>query len=132
MRRTLRNALSASTISAVAALGALSFSAPLHASGASPSPVADAAMHGDKEGVRVLLKQAADVDGAQGDGMTDLHWAAMRGDAELAQMLMFGRGNIKATTRMGAYTPLFLASRHGHAAAIEALLRAGADPKGAN
>jgi ankyrin repeat protein len=126
-----RAALAAlAALSALAAVGALSLSAPLHASGT--SPVADAAMHGDKEGVRFLLKQAADVDGAQGDGMTALHWAAMRGDAAMAQMLMYAGANIKATTRIGAYTPLFLASQHGHAAAIEALLRAGADPQGAD
>src|SRR5262245_6114335 len=35
--------------------------------------VANAAMKGDKEAVRALLKQAADVNAAQGDGMTALH-----------------------------------------------------------
>jgi ankyrin repeat protein len=52
--------------------------------------VADAAMHGDKGTVRDLLKQAVDVNAAQGDGMTALHWAALNGDAELAQTLLRG------------------------------------------
>ena len=51
------------------------------------SPVADAAMRGDTAKVRVLLRQGADVNGAQGDGMTALHWAATRGDAAQIAML---------------------------------------------
>ncbi len=93
------------------------------------APVADAAMQGDKEAVRTLLKQAADVDAAQGDGMTALHWAAMKGDLEMAQMLMYAGANVKATTRLGAYTPLFLASQSGHADVMDALIKGGADPK---
>ena len=58
------------------------------ASLAAESPVADAAARGDREAVKSLLKQAADVNAAQGDGMTALHWAAMNGDVELAQMLI--------------------------------------------
>ena len=41
------------------------------------SPVADAAMRSDVETVRALVKQGADVNAAQGDGMTALHWAAV-------------------------------------------------------
>ena len=80
-----------------------------------PRPVADAAMRGDAR-VRTLLKQGADVNAAQGDGMTALHWAARNGDAELAQMLLYAGANVKATTRLGGYTPLLMASRAGHAA----------------
>src|SRR6476659_2225209 len=68
--------------------------------------VADAAMRGDRDAVRGLLKQAADVNAAQGDGMTALHWAAMKNDPDLAQTLLFAGANIKAATRIGAYTPL--------------------------
>ena len=48
------------------------------------APVADAAQRGDVDGVRALLRDGADVNAAQGDGMTALHWAAHGGDAELA------------------------------------------------
>src|SRR5262245_3779628 len=60
--------------------------------------VADAAMRSDAAGVRALLKQAVDVNAPQGDGMTALHWAAMHGDADLAQMLIYAGANLKAST----------------------------------
>ena len=68
---------------------------------------------GDKAAVRQLLKDGADVNGAQGDGMSALHWAAERGDAELADMLLFAGANIGAVTRIGQYTPLHLAAQGG-------------------
>jgi ankyrin repeat protein len=96
---------------------------------ASESTVADAASRGDRDAVKALLKQAADVNAAQGDGMTALHWAAMNGDVELAQMLIFAGANVKATTRLGSYTPLYLASQQGHGKVIQALIKAGGDIK---
>jgi uncharacterized protein len=94
------------------------------------SRVADAAMQGDRTAVRTLLKQGLDVNAAQGDGMTALHWAARQGDAETARMLIYAGANVRAATRLGAYTPLFMASQLGHATVIDTLLKAGADPKG--
>ena len=49
--------------------------------------------------------------------MTALHWAARQGDLELAQMLMYAGANVKASTRLGGYTPIILASQNGNAAA---------------
>jgi uncharacterized protein len=113
--------------SAVLAFG---LSALLNAAGA--APVADAVMKRDKATVLALLKDGADVNAAQGDGMTALHWAARTGDAELAQMLLYAGANVKASTRLGAYTPLMMAAEQGHASVIAALLAAGADAKAAN
>src|SRR5688572_28490410 len=96
---------------------------------AAESPIADAAARGDRETVKALLKKAADVNAAQGDGMTALHWAAMNGDADLVQMLIVAGANVRATTRLGTYTPLYLASQRGHAPVIQALVTAGADVK---
>ncbi|MEZ5287804.1 MAG: ankyrin repeat domain-containing protein [Vicinamibacterales bacterium] len=92
----------------------------------SAAAVADAARTGDREAVRRLLKDGADVNAAQGDGTTALHWAALTGDAELAQMLVTAGGNLRATTRLGGYTPLYLAARGGHADVVAALLAGGA------
>ena len=115
--------------SLVAGVMAVGLSALLSAAMMADAPVADAASRGDKAAVRSLLKSAADVNAAQGDGMTALHWAAISGDLELARMLIFAGANVRATTRLGTYTPLFLASQHGHAPVIEALLEAGSDVK---
>ena len=91
--------------------------------------VADAAMAGDREVVKSLLKQGADVNAAQGDGTTPLHWAARRGDVELAQMLIYAGANVRATTRLGGWTPLLMAAQLGHPKMIETLLNAGSDLK---
>src|SRR5262245_57748168 len=96
--------------------------------GAAPSssPVADAAMRGDRDAVRTLLKQGVDVNAAQGDGMTALHHAAERGDAAMVEMLVYAGANVGAMTRIGQYTPLHVASQSGSAAVVKALLKAGA------
>lgn len=96
---------------------------------ATDTRVADAAMKKDVASVRSMIKEALDVNGAQGDGMTALHWAASNGDTELAQMLIVAGANLKASTRLGNYTPLFMAAKNGHPAIVDALLKAGADAK---
>ncbi len=93
------------------------------------SPVADAAMRGDVEQVRSLLRRGSDVNAAQGDGMTALHWAAERDDAALAEMLVNAGANVRAVTRLGSYTPLHIASREAGVGVIRLLLEAGADPR---
>jgi ankyrin repeat protein len=94
---------------------------------ASSTGVADAARAGDIATLKTLLKQGADVNAAQGDGMTALHWAASNGDAAMAQMLLSAGANIRATTRLGGITPLHMASQAGHAQVVAALVAAGAD-----
>jgi ankyrin repeat protein len=93
------------------------------------APIAEAASRGDREAVRALIKKGLDVNAAQGDGTTALHWAAMKGDAELTQLLIYAGANLRATTRIGAYTPLFLAARGGYSDVVSALIAAGADVK---
>ncbi len=104
-----------------AALGAAALLAAIAA------PIADAAMDGNLDAVRALLKQGADVNGAQGDGLTALHWAAKKGDAAMAGMLIYGGANVRAATRLGGYTPLHLAAEIGSAPVIAALIKGGAD-----
>ena len=118
--RAYRLAVIASVFGAALALGAAR-------TPADESPVADAVMRGDSARVRVLIKQGLDVNAAQPDGMTALHWAAQRGDAGGAQMLMYAGARVDAVTRNGNYTPLHLAARNGRTAAVKALLAAGAD-----
>lgn len=91
------------------------------------SPVADAAQRGEVETVRSLLRDGADVNAAQGDGMSALHWAAQSGQVEIIDVLLYAGANPEATTRLGSYTPLHLASRAGHGPAITRLLAGQAD-----
>lgn len=97
---------------------------------ASDSPVADAAMKRDAATLRTLLKTGADVNAAHGDGMTALHWAARHGDVETVRMLLHAGANVRATTRLGGFTPILLASQMGHAAVMQELVARGGDPKG--
>src|SRR5262249_61495437 len=69
------------------------------------SPVADAAERGDVAAVRALIQQAADVSAARADGMTALHFAAQRNDAEPAALLLPAGANVRATTPLGGLTP---------------------------
>ncbi|HUG90340.1 MAG TPA: ankyrin repeat domain-containing protein [Planctomycetaceae bacterium] len=92
------------------------------------SDVADAVMRGDAAGVRRLLEQKADVNLAQVDGATALHWAIYRDDLEVAELLIGAGANVNAANRAGV-TPLAMASLYGSAALIERLLNAGADAK---
>ncbi|HVQ43020.1 MAG TPA: ankyrin repeat domain-containing protein [Vicinamibacterales bacterium] len=95
---------------------------------AAPSPVADAAQRGDTAAVQTLLKDGADVNAAQGDGMTALHWTALNGDLKTLNVLLIAGAVTEPLTRVGRYTPLHLASSRGHAAVIARLLEAGSKP----
>jgi ankyrin repeat protein len=93
---------------------------------AADSPVADAAMKGDKAAVQMLIKQKADVNLAQADGATAIQWAAYRNDLDIADLLIAAGADVKKPNHDGA-TALRLASINGSAAMIQKLLKAGAD-----
>ena len=121
MRTSLTTGLS------ICALAALAFTQLTHAAPAGAAAFVEAAMNGNREAVRALLKDGADVNTTQADGMTALHWAAQKGDVELAKVLLYASANLKATTRIGGYTPLLIASKNGDAPMIDTLTQAGAD-----
>ena len=93
-----------------------------------PTPLVDAARTGDIATVRTLLSRKVDVNASSGDGMTALHWAAYRGNTELATLLLKSKASLSTVTRLGESTPLHVASRHGHGAVVRVLLKAGAAP----
>jgi len=93
---------------------------------AASADVADAVMKGNKAAVRSLLQKKADVNAAQSDGTTALHWAVRLDDPETADLLIRAGANVSAATRAGA-TPLELAAINGSAAMIEKLIKAGAN-----
>jgi ankyrin repeat protein len=92
------------------------------------SDVADAVMNGNQASLRTLLQQKADVNAAQVDGATALHWAVYRDQADVALLLIKAGAKVDATNREGI-TPLFMASLYGNAEMIKILLDAGADAK---
>ena len=87
----------------------------------------EAVEKGDKEAVRSLLDQHADVNASQADGATALHWAAHWDDLETAELLIRAGADASAVNDYGI-TPLSLACTNGNAAMVEKLLKAGADP----
>ncbi len=101
---------------------------PTAAQSAPDGSLIDAARRGDAAAVRSLLDHGADVNAAQGDGMTALHWAVRRGHTEVAELLTSAFADLEPTTRIGRYTPLHLASQGGHGSVVNRLLAAGGDP----
>ena len=87
---------------------------------AATSEVAEAASRGDKATLQKLIGQRTDVNAAQNDGATALHWAVFRSDKEMVELLLKAGANPKAANREGS-TPLWLASVNGDAAIISAL-----------
>src|SRR5262245_18170854 len=94
--------------------------------GSSDASIADAAMRGDRADVLALIKKGVDVNAPQGDGVTALHWAARRGEADVVTALVAAGANTRAATEFGAYTPLHLAAERGASAIVKALVSGGA------
>ena len=109
-------------------LGAITLPLLLGGSVALDTPVADAAQRHDLSAVRRLLQQGADVNAAQGDGMTALHWAVRHGDVELGKTVIYAGADVNAGTRIGRYTPLHMAARSANVSLVSLLLKANADP----
>ena len=87
----------------------------------------DAVKKQDVKTVRELIAQKADLNAAEPDGFTALHWAAQRNNAELSDLLLTAGAKADAVSRY-KITPLSLACTNGNATIIERLLKAGVDP----
>ena len=112
----------------IGALALLSVFAVLVGAGyaARLSPVLDAAKRGDVETLKAELRSGGDVNAAQADGFTALHWAAKTGNREVAEVLIAAGADVRATTRLGSHMPLHVAAAAGKPGVAEALLTAGA------
>jgi len=99
-------------------------------SAATPVSLIDAVKAGDTTTVRALLKQRTNVNAAEADGMTALHWATRSNDIDTVQLLLRSGANAKAANRYGV-TPLSLAAINGNPALVDLLIKAGADPNAA-
>jgi ankyrin repeat protein len=90
------------------------------------SPVADLIQDGRRDAAVAAIREGADVNAAQGDGATPLHWAAYKVDLELVRLLL-GRGaKPDAVNRYGS-SPLTEAVKAASLELVEMLLAAGAE-----
>lgn len=110
----------------------LAFCVTFRVAAAAPadSPLADAIEKSDLKTAHKLLEDHADVNAAQVDGMTPLHWAAVHDAATLTRLLIAAGADVGFQTRYGI-TPLSIACQNGHTENVELLLAAGADPNSA-
>ena len=103
---------------------------------AAESPLADAAENRNVAKIRQLLDERVQVDQAQVDGMTALHWAVHHEDASLAEQLVQAGANVNAVNRRAeseffGITPLMMNAlmTDDCAEATRLLLEAGADAR---
>ena len=100
------------------------------AAGGRDLSLVDATRNGDRAAVRALLRQQLDVNAAEADGTTALHWASYADDVELADLLIRAGARVNAANDLGV-TPLWSASLNGSSAMVRRLLECGADPNAA-
>ena len=88
--------------------------------------VADAVKAGNRQAVQRLLAQKADVNAAEADGTTALHWAVRADDPAMVALLIGAGADVTVLNRLGV-TALSLAAANGNATIVEALIKAGAN-----
>jgi uncharacterized protein len=93
---------------------------------ANASDIADAVMNRNDAAAHALITKKADVNVAQADGTTALHWAVRWDDLETVRLLIRSGADARVANHDGA-TPMFLAAQNGSARMIEELVRAGVD-----
>jgi ankyrin repeat protein len=84
----------------------------------------DAAKAGNSSAAVTLLQKKIDVNIAEADGTTALHYAVRNDDVALVERLIRAGADAKAATRYGV-TPMALACQNGSAAVVERLIKAG-------
>jgi uncharacterized protein len=100
------------------------------AAAANRPPLLEAARNSDATTLRALLQKGADVNAAEADGTTALHWASYRDDGDSADLLIRAGAKVDVANDLGA-TPLWTASLNGSEAMVRRLLAAGANPNAA-
>src|SRR5262245_13678367 len=111
----------------LATLISLVLTVPLIGASTGRPEIVDAARNGDRDTLRALLQKGANVNEAEADGTTALHWASYRDDLQSADALLKSGAKVNAANDLGA-TPLWIASQNGSETMVRRLLEAGAKP----
>jgi ankyrin repeat protein len=85
------------------------------------SPLADRIQAGDRRAALAMIADGANVNQAQPDGTTPLHWAVYRVDRELVDALLKKGAKARVVNRYGA-SPLADAVRVANAPLVDVLL----------
>ena len=96
----------------------------------SNSELADAVESRNAEAIDQLFEEKANVNDAQVDGMTALHWAVFHDELKLVSRLLGRSADPRLKNRYDV-TALSIACQNGNASIAKALLEAGADPNAA-
>ena len=91
------------------------------------TPLADASLKGDLDGVRALLAHGARPNAISQAGTQPIHDAALGDNAEVIRELVMQGADVNARTRDEVQTPLHIAAAMGKMKAVEALVALGAD-----
>jgi uncharacterized protein len=91
----------------------------------------EAAKANDSAGALALIKDKADVNAAESDGTTPLHYAVYHDDVALVESLLKAGAKPSVANKYGS-TPLLEAAVRGDAVVIEKLVKAGADVNAGN
>ena len=91
------------------------------------TPLADAALKGDIDAVRLLLVAGARPNVISNEGTQPIHDAALGDNAEVIRELATHGADLNARTRDEAQSPLLIAAAMGKMKAVEALVALGAD-----
>jgi len=114
-------------ISKVARLSILLFLASLIVTAAGRPAIIEAVRKGDRDALKALLQKGVNVNEAEADGATALHWASYRDDLQSVDALLQAGAKVNASNELGA-TPLWAAAQNGSASMVKRLLDAGANP----
>ena len=119
------------SIPRLALLGCFVVSLAAAGSAAAADGLADLIQAGDRGAALAAIRAGADVNAAQGDGTTPLHWAVYKVDAELVAQLLKRGATANVVNDYGS-SPLAEAVKLGEADLVDRLLDAGADVESPN